>query len=310
MSMHTPIVLLFPGQGTEALGMSAGWESNEAWVRTLKAAEKASGFPLRQVMSQGPLEALRMDRCAPCAVVAHSVGLFRAHRGAGMPMPRSAVGHSLGLFSAVVAANVVPLEAVLDLINAVEDLSEACFGRETHGMAFFIGLTELELRQALVGRPEMVLSNLNGQAQFTVSGPRPALQSLLEILGPQAMKSGLLPVRHPLHGVHMVPLLPEVTRRLLHWTPGVPDFPLFSHADGRTLTEGPQIWDEAIASVGLPVCWPAVVQALRSPGYRVFECGYGTQLANLTRWADRQLQVASLQDPEQLSRWREEDLPQ
>jgi [acyl-carrier-protein] S-malonyltransferase len=221
-----------------------------------------------------------------------------------MPLPIAATGHSLGFFSAVVAAGVVPLEAALDLINAVEDLSEACFGRETHGMAFFIGLSELELRQALVGHPEMVLSNLNGQAQFTVSGPRPALESLVGDLGPQAMKSGLLPVRHPLHGVHMVPLLPAVTRRLIRWAPSRPDFPLLSHADGRLLASGHEIWDEAIASVGLPVVWPAVVSALQRLGSSVYECGHGVQLANLTRWADRQLQVVSLQASGRLAHWQ------
>jgi [acyl-carrier-protein] S-malonyltransferase len=303
MPTHASIALLFPGQGTEALDMSAGWHLQESWVRTLEEAETLSGFPLRYVMTNGPLEALRAARCAPCAVVAHSVGLFRAHREAGMPLPAVAVGHSLGLFSAVVAAGVVPLAAVFDLINAVEDLSEACYGRETHGMAFFIGLTELELRQALVGHPELVLSNFNGQAQFTVSGPRPLLVALVATLEPQAMKAGLLPVQHPLHGMHMVPLLPAVTRRVANWTPSPPAFPLLSHADGRLLTSGPEIWDEAIASVGLPVCWPTVVKALRSLGHPAFECGYGTQLANLTRWADRQLQVVSLQELARLSSW-------
>ena len=283
--------------------MSTGWEGQAAWVRTLEGAERTSGVPLRRLMSEGPLEALRADRCAPFAVVAHSVGLFQAHRAAGMPLPVAAAGHSLGFFSAVVAANVIPLEGAFALIDAVEDLSEACFGRETHGMAFFIGLTELELRQALVGHPELVLSNLNGQAQFTVSGPRAALASLVELLGPSAMKAGLLPVRHPLHGVHMVPLLPGVTRRLAPWTPRDPDFPLLSHADGRRLTRGQEVWDEAIVSVGLPVCWPAVVRSLGELGAAAYECGYGTQLANLTRWADRQIQVLSLQDSGRLATW-------
>jgi [acyl-carrier-protein] S-malonyltransferase len=303
--MTTPvsIALLFPGQGTEAPGMSAGWEADEAWVGVLAAMEDASSFPLRRLMAEGPPEALRAPRVAPCAVVAHSVGLFRAHRRAGMPLPLVATGHSLGFFSAVVAAGVVPLEAIADLINAVEDLSEARFGPHTHGMAFFIGLTELELRQALVGHPEMVLSNLNGQAQFTVSGPRTALEILLENLGPQAMKSGLLPVRHPLHGVHMVPLLPEITRRLARWVPRAPDFPLLSHASGRWLRTGLEIWDEAIASVGLPVCWLEVVRSLQNQGLALFECGFGNQLANLTRWADRAVGVGSLQDPSLLSYW-------
>jgi malonyl CoA-acyl carrier protein transacylase len=102
----------------------------------------------------------------------------------------------------------------------------------------------------------------------------------------------------------MVPLLPAVTRRLVRWAPGNPDFPLVSHANGRLLASGHEIWDEAIASVGLPVCWPVVVDALRRLGSSLYECGHGGQLANLTRWADRQLQVISLQDPGRLTHWR------
>jgi [acyl-carrier-protein] S-malonyltransferase len=220
-----------------------------------------------------------------------------------MPIPVLATGHSLGFFSAVVAAGVVPMEAVVELITAVEDLSEARFGPNTHGMAFVIGLTELELRQALVEHPGLVVSNLNGKAQFTVSGPRSELESLVECLEPLAMRAGLLPVQHPLHGVHMVPLLPEVARRLVRWTPREPDFPLLSHVDGRRIQTGCEIWDEAIASVGLPVCWPEVVARLRVAEARMFECGFGSQLTNLTRWADRDLRVHSLQDPGTLASW-------
>lgn len=305
MSAVPSIALLFPGQGTEAVGMSEGWTEEVPWREAVEAMEAASGFPLRRLMAEGPADALQAPRQAPCAVVAHSVGLYRAHRRAGMPLPVLATGHSLGFFSAVVAAGVVPLEAVADLIGAVEDLSEAHFGPHTHGMAFFIGLSELELREALVGHPGLVLSNLNGKAQFTVSGPRSGLEGLVERLAPQAMKSGLLPVRHPLHGVHMVPLLPEIARRLSHWKPSEPAFPLLSHADGRRLASGREIWDEAIASVGLPVCWLEVVKGFQGPGVLVCECGHGSQLANLTRWADRDLRVRSLQPRATLAEWTE-----
>jgi [acyl-carrier-protein] S-malonyltransferase len=295
MSIAAPLVLFFPGQGTEAPGMSAGWTSNPVWSLTLDEAEAACGFPLRRLMAEGPAEALRAPHVAPCAVVAHSVGVYRAQREAGLPLPALATGHSLGFYSAVAAARVVPLRAVFELIAAVESLSGERFGPGTHGMAFFIGLSEMELREALAGRPELVLSNLNGQAQFTVSGPRAALEDLVGELSPGAMKCGLLPVQHPLHGMHMVPLLPAIARRLARWEPGGPDFPLASHADGRILAGAGEIWDEAIASVGLPVCWPAVVRSVRPHGAAFLECGHGSQLANLTRWADRQLLVTSLQ---------------
>ena len=243
MTMPTASILLFPGQGTEAVGMSAGWETRGAWTDTVLAAEKHTGYPLRRLMAEGPIEALRFQRHAPCAVMAHSVGLFRTWREAGMPLPVAATGHSMGFYSALVAAGVVPLEAALDLLSAVEDLSEAAFAGRAMGMAFLIGVPELEVRQALLAQPALVLSNRNGQAQFTVSGPVADLRTLVAALQPSAFKVGLLPVKHPLHGPHMAALLPAIARRMVGVTPAVPAFPLISHFDGRMLATGFEAWD-------------------------------------------------------------------
>ena len=277
--------------------MSAGWEANEPWLDTLRAAEAHTGYPLRRLMAEGPLEALRFQRHAPCAVLAHSVGLFRAWRLAGMPLPVAATGHSMGFYSALVAAGVVPLEMALDLLSAVEELSEAAFADRAMGMAFVIGVPEMELRQALLGHPSLVLSNRNGQAQFTVSGPVEGLEPLVAVLKPTAFKVGLLPVKHPLHGPHMAALLPALARRMAAVTPLPPAFPLISHFDGRLLTTGQSAWDEGVASVALPVDWLAVVARLRTLGAPLAECGHGSQLSGLTRWAERSLQVTSLQQP-------------
>lgn len=289
--------LLFPGQGTEAVGMSAPWVGNEVWNATLEAAERHCGYPLRKLMAEGPLEDLRFQRHAPCAVLSHSVALYRAHRAAGMPLPAAATGHSMGFFSAVVAAEVVPLEGALDLLFAVEDTCEQRFEPSSMGMAFVIGLDEMEVQTALLRHPELALSNRNGKAQFTVSGPKAPLEALVAEIQPSAFKCGLLPVQHPLHGPHMVPLLPAVTRRLAMVTPSTPTFPLLSHFDGRLLRTGPEAWDEAIASPALPVDWLKVVAALKGMGAPLAECGFGPQLAGLTRWADRDLTIRSLQTP-------------
>jgi len=288
-------ILLFPGQGTEAVGMSAGWDAHGAWLDTVRAAEAHTGYPLQRLMAEGPLEDLRFQRHAPCAVLAHSVGLFRAWRALGGPLPVAATGHSMGFYSALVAAGVVPLEAALDLITAVEDLSGAAFAERAMGMAFVIGVPELEVRRALLEHPSLALSNRNGQAQFTVSGPVVDLEKLVAALAPSALKAGLLPVRHPLHGPHMAALLPAVTRRLAGVAPALSAFPLISHFDGRLLADGAAAWDEGLASVTLPVDWPAVVARLKDLAAPLAECGFGSQLAGLTRWADRNLVVTSLQ---------------
>lgn len=295
MTLTTPPVLLFPGQGTEAVGMSAGWDTQPAWVETLAAAEAHTGYPLRRLMAEGPIEELRFQRHAPCAVLAHSVGLFRSWRQAGPSLPRAATGHSMGFYSALVAAGVIPLEAALDLLDTVEDLSEAAFAGRPMGMAFVIGVPELDLRQALLAHPDLALSNRNGRAQFTVSGPNEALESLVAALRPVAFKVGLLPVRHPLHGPHMAALLPALARRMAAVRPEAPAFPLISHFDGRLLTAGAEAWDDGLASIALPVDWLAVVARLEALAAPLAECGYGNQLSGLTRWANRNLQVVSLQ---------------
>ncbi len=295
MLLTTPSVLLCPGQGTEAVGMSTGWDTQPAWVETLAAAEVHTGYPLRRLMAEGPIEELRFQRHAPCAVLAHSVGLFRAWQEVGMPLPRAATGHSMGFYSALVAAGVVPLAAALDLLDAVEDLSEAAFAGRPMGMAFVIGVPELDLRQALLAHPDLALSNRNGQAQFTVSGPVDALEPLVAALRPSAFKAGLLPVQHPLHGPHMAALLPALARRMATVTPAAPAFPLISHFDGRLLTAGAEAWDDGLASVALPVDWLVVVARLEALAAPLAECGHGNQLAGLTRWANRDLGVISLQ---------------
>ncbi|MFN8010362.1 MAG: acyltransferase domain-containing protein [Holophagaceae bacterium] len=290
-------VLLFPGQATEQPGMSGGWEADPAWRAALEAAEARTGLPLRDLMAHGPAEALRAQRVAPIAVLAHAVGLYRAHRAAGMALPAGASGHSMGFFSALVAAGVVPLEAALDLILATEDAADARFVPGSMGMAFVIGLREGDVASALAAHPGLRLSNLNGQAQFTVSGDLPSLEAFLASVGAGALKAGLLPVRHPLHCDLMAPLLPSVQEALRSWKPRDPEFPLVSPLDGRRLDDGFEAWEEAIVSVAAPIRWPAAVRGLRSLGEAFFECGHGAQLQNLTRWADRSLIVASLQEP-------------
>ncbi len=277
--------------------MSAGWTADPAWVATLAAAEAHTGYPLCTWMAEGPLEVLRGQRHAPCAVLAHSVGLFRAHRAAGMPLPAAATGHSMGFFSALVAAEVVPLEGALDLISATEDEGERRFGSGTMGMAFAIGLKEADLRQRLAAFPELELSNVNGTAQGTVSGPIPALEAFVAAVRPDCMKADLLPVRHPLHCGLMAPLLPFVKDRLAHVEPRDPAFPLVSPLDGRDIRDGFEAWEEAIVSISATIHWPLTVAGLRAFGGRAFECGFGRQLAGLTGWLARDLKVESLQTP-------------
>lgn len=277
--------------------MSTGWTANPEWNETMAQAEACTGYALRTWMSEGPLEALRTQRHAPCLVLAHSVAVYRAQRAAGMPLPLGASGHSMGFFSAIVAAEVVPLEATLELINATEDCAESRFPVGRMGMAFVIGIDESRIRAELELHPELLLSNINGKAQFTVSGPRSALLEFIQEVTPHSLKCGLLPVRHPLHCDHMAPLVPYIKARLEAWVPRNPAFPLVSPMDGRILDGGFEAWEETIVSIASAVNWPLAVKGLKGLGTDFFECGFGSQLKNLTGWIDRTLKVESLQTP-------------
>lgn len=290
-------VLLFPGMGSEGVGMSLGWEGQPAWEAVLDAAEAHAGQPLRRWMRAGPEAELKAQRHSPNATLAHSVGVFRAHRAAGLALPAAAGGYSLGFFSAIVAAGVVPLETAQDLVRTTEDLADARFGAGSMGMAFVIGLLEADLLQVLRSWPEVVLANRNGSANFSLSGPVAVLEALLAELAPRCLKGGLLPVRQPLHGAHMAPLLPAIHARLDGVMPRDPDFPLISGHDGRLLHSATEAWTEAVDSIGRGVDWPQVAAALRAYPGEWLECGAGTQLAHLTRWLVRERVVRSLQVP-------------
>ena len=277
--------------------MSKGWEGHEVWWRTVETAEAHTGLPLLRLMAEGPLETLRRQRVAPLAVLAHSVGIYRTWRAAGLPLPLAAAGHSMGFYGALVAASVVPLEVALDLIITVEERCDEAFHDRPMGMGYCIGLTEAEVRQALSDFRGLVLSCRNGRAQFTVSGALGELLPLLDGMRAQALKVGLLPLRHPMHGPHMAALLPELARAMGGVKPRDPAFPLLSHFDGRSLHRGTEAWDEGLASIALPVDWLAVVARLKAFQAPLLECGYGDQLTGLTRWADRDLAVTSLKDP-------------
>ncbi|MBI4911104.1 MAG: ACP S-malonyltransferase [Acidobacteria bacterium] len=291
-------VLLFPGQGAEAVGMSRGWERVDEWAAALEEAEGHCGQPLRAWMASGPEEELRAQRHAPNAVIAHSVGVYRAHRARGLALPAAAAGHSAGYFSALVAAGAVSLPAVLDLIRHTEDLADARFPPGSMGMAFVVGLSPGELDLQLGALPALARSNINGRASFTASGPAEDLDLLVERCQALGARAGRLPVRQPLHGPHMTPLLPDLSRRLAGIRPAPPRFPLCSGRDGRLILEGGEAWEEAIASVALPVDWIRVVAGLASFGGEWLECGPGASLARLTRWLDRQRAVRSLDPPE------------
>lgn len=297
MPVSQPPILVFPGMGNECVGMSAGWQDQMEWAATVAAAEQHSGQPLRRWMQEGPESKLRAQRHAPNATMAHSVGVYRSHRAAGLALPVAASGHSLGFFSAIVCAGVVPLEAVQDLVLNCEDLADAEFGQGSMGMAFLIGMPEAEVREAVAGRTDVVLSNLNGKANFSLSGEAGALAAMVEELAPRCLKAGMLPVQQPLHGPHMASLLPALSRRLAVIRPVDPDFPLVSMHDGRMITSGVDAWSEAIASVTLAVDWPKVVAALGGFEGEWYECGFGTQLTRLTRWLARDRIVGSLQQP-------------
>ncbi len=203
----------------------------------------------------------------------------------------------MGFFSAIVAAEVVPLEATLELISATEDNAEARFLPGQMGMAFVIGIGALEIHHVLDRHPELLLSNINGKAQFTVSGPQIALHEFISEVTPDSLKCGLLPVRHPLHCDHMAPLIPYIKARLEGWVPRTPAFPLISPLDGRRIDDGFEAWEETIVSIASAVNWPLAVMGLKGLGANFFECGFGSQLKNLTGWIDRGLKVESLQTP-------------
>ena len=302
---------VFPGQGSQSVGMMDAWEGHSVVRDTLAEASAALGEDLAALMHAGPKEALDLTANTQPVMLAASIACYRAWRAEGGAAPAIVAGHSLGEYSALVAAGALSLADAVPLVRLRAQAMQQAVPVGAGAMAAILGLEAEVVRavcaEAAVAAGEPVeAANYNDPKQTVISGAKAAVDRACEMLKAAGAKRALLlAVSAPFHSSLMRPAAEALRVRLAVVAIQPPAIPVLNNIDVAVQSEPDAIREALYRQAFGPVRWVETVQALKARGItRVVECGPGKVLAGLAKRIDADLLTANILDPASLAETR------
>jgi [acyl-carrier-protein] S-malonyltransferase len=303
----TAFAFVFPGQGSQSVGMLDAWGAHPAVRDTLAEASEALGEDLGTLIHAGPKEALELTTNTQPVMLTAAIACYRAWRAEGGDEPAAVAGHSLGEYSALVAAGVLSLAQALPLVRFRAQCMQEAVPVGAGAMAAILGLDAAAVAAvcssvaAASGEP-VAPANFNDPKQTVIAGSKAGVDAACEQLKAAGAKRALLlPVSAPFHSTLMQPAAERLRERLAEVELAVPRIPVVNNIDVAVRTSAQDIRDALFRQAYGPVRWVEVVQALQARGLtHVIECGPGKVLAGLARRIDANLVSATLHDPASL----------
>ena len=301
--MSHSIAFVFPGQGSQSLGMLAELAAAHPEVRAaFDEASQGAGLDLWALSQQGPEEQLNQTEFTQPALLAAGVATWRAWLARGGARPALLAGHSLGEYAALVAAGAISLADGAKLVRERGRLMQASVPAGTGAMAAVLGAEDAliaEVCEAVAGEGVVVPANFNSPGQVVIGGDAAAVdRALAELAARGVRKAVKLAVSVPSH----TPLMREAANRLsevmaaMAWNE--PSIPVVQNVDGEVHVGVQSIRDALVRQLYLPVRWTDCVQALAARGAtRVAECGPGKVLTGLAKRIDKTLDARALGTP-------------
>lgn len=308
----TTFAFVFPGQGSQSVGMLDAWGDHPAVRDTLKEASDALGEDVAKLIHEGPKEALAMTTNTQPVMLVSAVAAYRAWLAEGGRAPSLVAGHSLGEYSALVASGVLTLAQAAPLVRLRAAAMQEAVPVGVGAMAAILGLDSVKViagcqeAQATfpAGSAEVVEAvNFNDAAQTVIAGSKAAVDKACEVLkGMGAKRALLLPVSAPFHSSLMKPAAEKLREKLVSLTLGAPNIPVLNNIDVAVETEADRIRDALYRQAFGPVRWVECVQAIKARGMStVVECGPGKVLAGMTKRIDAEMTGLALYDPATLA---------
>lgn len=310
----TSVAFVFPGQGSQSVGMGRGLaEGSAAAAAVFAAADQVLGEPLSALAWDGPADRLDLTEHAQPAILATSIAILAGLRerfaagGLAAPTPIFAAGHSMGQYSALVAAGALSLEDGVRLVRERGRLMQASGRGRDGAMAALIGLDDARLPELVAGASQhgvFVVANRNAPGQVVVSGERSAIEAGAELaksLG--AKRAIILPVSVAAHS----PLMAEAAQGMRDALRGIPFHDpspaLLANTDGRPITTAEGARAELIEHLTAGVDWIRIVERMAAAGVSTFvEVGPGRVLSGLLKRIVPAAEVIPADDPASMER--------
>ena len=301
------IAFLFPGQGSQSVGMGKAFHDASAGARAVfEEANAALGFDLRRVMFEGPESELTLTANTQPAVLTASVAAAAACAERGL-RPALAAGHSLGEYSALVVAGAMRLRDAISVVRKRGEFMQEAVPVGTGAMAAIMGLpldvVEAVTRDAAQGQVVEV-ANVNSAQQIVIAGDRPAVERAVALAAERGgRKSVLLPVSAPFHCSLMTPAAERLGKELAGLAVSDPAIPVVRNVDAGVTRAAKDVVPFLLRQVASPVRWTECVQRLAAEGATAFvEVGPGRVLTALTRRIVEDARGFAVEDPQGLDK--------
>lgn len=300
------IALVFPGQGSQSVGMLAGLSDAFPSVKqTFEEASEGAGADLWALSQQGPEQQLNRTEYTQPALLAAGIAVWRVWQAQGGPTPSHVAGHSLGEYTALVAAGALSLKDGAHLVRIRGQLMQEAAPEGTGAMAAVLGAEESVVEEACKqssGTHVVVPANFNSPGQIVIGGDAAAVDAAIAWLNSNGVRKTVkLPVSVPSH----TPLMREAANRLSETLAGLswqaPAFPLIRNVDAAVSATVEEIQDALVRQLYLPVQWTRCAEALSAAGCtRIAECGPGKVLTGLVKRIQKDADARAIGTPEEL----------
>lgn len=293
--------MVFPGQGSQAIGMMQGFADRAVVRDTFNEASSVLGQDLWTLVEQGPAEDLNATVNTQPVMLTAAYAMYRAWREAGGPQPAIMAGHSLGEYTALVAAGALSFADALPLVRFRAQAMQEAVPMGAGGMAAILGLDDDAVRAACTeaAQGEVVEAvNFNAPSQVVIAGHKAAVErGAAAAKARGAKRAVMLPVSAPFHSSLLKPAADRLRQRMESVAFNAPGCPVLNNVDVQIEHDPARIRDALARQACRPVRWVETVQAFGRNGItHVVECGPGKVLAGLTKRIEAGLQGLAVTD--------------
>ncbi len=280
--------LVFPGQGSQSVGMMSAYGDSAVVRATFDEASAALGDDLWSMVAEGPAETLAQTVNTQPVMLTAGIAVWRLWQEKGGKIPAILAGHSLGEYSALVAAGVIDLKDAVPLVRLRAAAMQEAVPVGTGAMAAILGLNDAGIAAACAeaAQGEVVEPvNFNANGQTVIAGHKAAVERAMEACKARGAKMAkALPVSAPFHSSLIRPAADKLAARLAELTLNAPKIPVINNVDVSIENDPGQIKDALVRQAYNPVRWVETIQVMASLGIQtVAECGPGKVLAGLTK---------------------------